>query len=192
MSMFKTLKGFIGELKVRFYLFLVLGFGYAKLHNITIGFPNGGSSQIDHLVIGKGGIFVIETKNYSGLIEATINEKNWKQSFGNKHYQFYNPVMQNESHLSSLRYLLKSKKYPMHNIVVFVGKAKFKGKPPKNVFPDLLSCVCYIASRPKTKLTRQQVSQIKNTINQRRLPNNLATKRRHIRYAKSRQDKYKR
>lgn len=189
--MLNTFKGFFGELKVRLYLFFILGFGYSRFHNVTIGFSDGGSSQIDHLVIGRGGIFVVETKNYSGLIEASLKSKNWTQRFGRKSYDFYNPIMQNESHLSALRYLLKSKKYPMHNIVVFVGKAKFKGAVPKNVFLNLFSCVCYIASSPKDKLTHQQVSDVKKIIKQKRLPNNYLTRRKHIKHVKSRKNSNK-
>ena len=40
---------------------------------------NGRSSQIDHVVISKFGIFVIETKNYSGAIYGSENMEHWTQ-----------------------------------------------------------------------------------------------------------------
>jgi hypothetical protein len=36
-----------------------------------------GYSQIDHLVISPYGLFVIETKNYSGEIKGKRDDKNW-------------------------------------------------------------------------------------------------------------------
>ena len=37
------------------------------------------SSQIDHIVINPHGIFVIETKNYSGTIYGSENQREWTQ-----------------------------------------------------------------------------------------------------------------
>lgn len=36
-------------------------------------------SQIDHLVINRTGIFVIETKNYAGRIYGQEDQKEWTQ-----------------------------------------------------------------------------------------------------------------
>lgn len=182
--MFKTLKGFFGELKVRLYLFFILGFGYSRFHNVTIGFSDGGSSQIDHIVICKKGIFVIETKNYSGLIKANPNANYWTQHIGRQEYKFYSPIKQNEGHLSALRYLLKSKKYPMHNKVVFVGSAKFSGQTPKNVHPNILHLVSSIKKHPNV-LSYDEVKQITRKIKRRKLPNNPITTKRHKNYVKS-------
>ena len=50
--------------------------GYKLLSDILIKRENG-SSQIDHILIGKKGIFVIETKDYSGSI-FKILDTNYK------------------------------------------------------------------------------------------------------------------
>lgn len=182
------MKGFFGELKVRIYLafFLgFLGFGYKRFHNVMIGFADGGSSQIDHIIVCKKGIFVIETKNYSGSIKASTNAKNWTQHIGGHEYQFYNPIRQNEGHLSSLRYLLKSKKYPMYNKVVFVGSAKFLGYVPKPVSTNIFELISDIESVKSKPLTSQQVKSISRKIKTRKLPNNWFTRRKHLKYVKS-------
>lgn len=184
--MFKNLKGFFGELRVRFYLFFSLAFGYKRLHNVTIGFSDGGSSQIDHIVICKKGIFVIETKNYSGLIKANPNANYWTQNIGRQEYKFYSPIKQNEGHLSALRYLLKSKKYPMHNKVVFVGSAKFSGYKPNNVTTSIKQLVLDIKNTKGTPLTSREVVDIYHKIKSKKLPNNWFTRRRHLKYVRSR------
>ena len=40
---------------------------------------NGSTSQIDHVVINPRGVFVIETKNYSGEIYGSENQREWTQ-----------------------------------------------------------------------------------------------------------------
>ena len=39
----------------------------------------GRSCQIDHVLISENGIFVIETKNYSGVIFGEEEEREWRQ-----------------------------------------------------------------------------------------------------------------
>ena len=38
-----------------------------------------GTTQIDHIVVSKYGIFAVETKNYSGEIYGDDNRQLWKQ-----------------------------------------------------------------------------------------------------------------
>lgn len=69
----------------------------------------GKSSQIDHLVVCLNGIFVIETKNYSGLILGNENQKEWTQVLGggSERHKFYNPVLQNRSHIYAISRIIK-------------------------------------------------------------------------------------
>lgn len=64
----------------------------------------GKSSQIDHLVINRTGIFVIETKNYSGRIYGQEDQREWTQvlQYGKVKNKFYNPIMQNKTHIYAL------------------------------------------------------------------------------------------
>ncbi len=61
------------------------------------------TTQIDHVVVSPFGIFVIETKNYSGWIFGSEKSKRWKQTFKTTsgHY-FYNPIKQNWGHTFAL------------------------------------------------------------------------------------------
>lgn len=65
--------------------------GEAQVHNILMNLPddfiilddvvlltnNGTTSQIDHIVVSKYGVFTIETKNYRGIIYGQDNQEEW-------------------------------------------------------------------------------------------------------------------
>lgn len=82
--------------------------GYHKmLVNAYIPKAKGGTSEIDVLFIHETGIYVLESKNYSGWIFGNESDKNWTQSFPNRKKQsFYNPIKQNEGHMKALNSLL--------------------------------------------------------------------------------------
>ncbi|NTW07560.1 MAG: NERD domain-containing protein [Syntrophaceae bacterium] len=52
---------------------------YHLLNNITIPFQDG-RTQIDHTSVSTKGMFVIETKNYSGWIFVDEKSKEWTQA----------------------------------------------------------------------------------------------------------------
>ena len=80
----------------------------------------GKSSQIDHIVINPRGIFVIETKNYSGEIYGSENQREWTQvlAYGNVKNKLYNPLKQNATHVYKVKKIVG--KLPVYSLVVFV------------------------------------------------------------------------
>ena len=86
-------------------------------------------SQIDLFVITDVGIIVFEVKDYSGWIFGTGNQSQWTQvlNYGNQKYRFYNPILQNNKHISELRkQLLPFNHIPIYSIVVFYGDCELK------------------------------------------------------------------
>lgn len=81
----------------------------------------GMSCQIDHILINQNGVFVIETKNYSGNIYGTDERREWTQvlAYGKIKNKIYNPIKQNNTHLYRIRKILP-KEFPLISIVVFV------------------------------------------------------------------------
>lgn len=75
------------------------------VNNLIVQDQYGNSSQIDHIFINSNGVFVIETKNLSGTIYGDDNRKEWTQVFnyGKQKYHFYNPIMQNATHVRRLQ-----------------------------------------------------------------------------------------
>lgn len=92
------------------------------INDLLFKTSEGHSCQIDHIVINKYGIFVIETKNYSGCIYGEENAREWTQILGSVTNNFYNPVMQNSTHIYHLSKRLGIKNV-FKNIVVFLPRA---------------------------------------------------------------------
>ena len=119
---------------------------YFIFNNVTIPSERIGSSQIDHLVISRYGIFVIESKNYQGWIFGRAHEAHWTHSMpgGKVKIPFQNPIYQNFSHIKSLCALLPSiKQDNFFNIVVFNSVGKFMSDSIENVVSsdELISAI---------------------------------------------------
>lgn len=76
--------------------------------------------QIDHIVINQRGIFVIETKNYSGQIYGLENQREWTQvlAYGKVKNKLYNPLKQNATHIYNVAKIVGN--LPIRSLVVFV------------------------------------------------------------------------
>lgn len=127
-SVFPQLKGYVGEQRIR-KLLDGLGEEYTVFNDVYVPKKSGELTQVDHVLLSPYGIFVIETKNYTGWIFGQEQQKNWTQTIYNKKSRFYNPVMQNNTHLKALQHHLNMD-VPMHSIVVFSNAATFKFKEP--------------------------------------------------------------
>lgn len=85
-------------------------FGYSGkvLRNVYVPKDNGETSEIDVVFITRKGIFVIESKNYSGWIFGDEKSRYWTAMLPNREKnKFYNPIMQNRSHIKWLGEYLK-------------------------------------------------------------------------------------
>lgn len=99
---------------------------YKVINNVIIPHQNG-TSQIDHIVLSPYGIFVVETKNYSGWIFGNEKSEKWKQTFKTKQENyFYNPIKQNWGHIYSLSTCLQLDKWIFKPIIVFSNEARLK------------------------------------------------------------------
>lgn len=69
-------KGDDGEIRVGLEFATLDRRIYHDIHNVTVSVKDG-TTQIDHVIISRFGIFVVETKNRSGLIYGRERDKNW-------------------------------------------------------------------------------------------------------------------
>lgn len=133
------------------------------INNIILFNANSGkSSQIDHIFISSSGVYVIETKNYSGYIFGKENEEKWTEvlSNGTKN-QFYSPVKQNNSHLYLLRKLIGDK-IPMKGLVVFTN-GDIRNVSSQSVI-DLSGLKRYLSSQNDILLSSNDIQNIYNEI----------------------------
>lgn len=84
--------------------------GYTVFQNINVSF-RGKTSELDTVVVGKSGVFVIETKNSKGIISGSYQSQNWTQTKhrGTQTHQktLYNPTKQVGTHVYRLANFLR-------------------------------------------------------------------------------------
>lgn len=125
-------RGFMGEFWVKLELGKLPRDKYIVLNNIMIE-DDRGTHQIDHLVLSKFGIFVIEMKNYYGLIKGNEFDNKWCQYLGKTKNYFINPLHQNYGHIKSLEDVLKLDEKNFISIICFSNQAKISVKSNSNV-----------------------------------------------------------
>lgn len=91
------------------------------LTNLYLPKLKGGTTEVDLVFINSKGIFVIESKNYSGRIYGSSNSKFWMQILkNNQRNKFYNPIFQNRIHINAIKNILKDvNENDIYSIVVF-------------------------------------------------------------------------
>jgi len=107
---------------------------YHLLNHITLKHGDV-TTQIDHILVSRFGVFVIETKDYTGWIFANAEKATWTQTTFRDKFKFQNPIHQNFGHIRAVHALLDFvPSVAIHSAVVFVGDAEFKTDVPMGVF----------------------------------------------------------
>ena len=146
---------------------------YIVLNDILLS-KEAGTSQIDHIVLSPYGIFVIETKNYKGIITGSDNMANWCQNIYGHKKTFMNPVNQNIGHVKTLRkHLIEFGDLPIVPIVVFISDCNLKinTKYPVIYAKQLLQCVLKLSNKPVLGTARV------NSIKEKLLADNITDKK---------------
>ncbi|WP_186473928.1 NERD domain-containing protein [Psychrobacter sp. KCTC 72983] len=186
MSLKSTFKGFLGETVINVAMWLKLEKDvYHRLNNVTLPLANGGSTQIDHVIVSVYGIFVIETKNYKGWIYGSEKQKQWIQAFPNgSKFKFQNPLRQNYLHIKTLADLLGLELSYFHSMIAFIGECELKTRDelPEHVLTS--GMVSYVKKKQDKLLTEDEVSSIVEQINSNRFSKSWRTNRQHKAYLK--------
>lgn len=101
----------------------------AIFHDLYIKKKHGGYSQIDLVVATPQGLIAIEVKDYSGWLFGNERQQYWTKvlNYGQEKYRFYNPIMQNASHIKALREQSEQfAQLPIYNVVLFDGDCTLK------------------------------------------------------------------
>lgn len=124
-------KGQFGEYLTEYAANKIDGY-YNILQNLYLPTYNGKTTEIDLVLIHTIGIFVFESKNYGGWIFGSENQKYWIQCFPNKEkYRFYNPIMQNNTHINALVKETNISKEKFYSFIIFSKRCELK-KVPEN------------------------------------------------------------
>ena len=123
------------------------------------------TTQIDHIIISRFGVFVIETKNLHGKVYGSENAEFWKQylpDWGYKRYgstqehQLRNPIWQNAGHIKTLRRLVFDNDIPIYGIVVFPYETELKVNADQPVL-KMMNVVPFIKKHRDEVLTSKQM-----------------------------------
>lgn len=94
--------------------------------SVYVDIPSG-KTEVDIVAVDKSGIYVIESKNYSGKIEGDTASKYWRYyHVGGSQYTFYNPIWQNRTHVNAIKYQLRIKQSQVVSYVVFGKKSELR------------------------------------------------------------------
>lgn len=197
--------------------------GEERVHKVLMNLPDDyhifddvvlktekGTTQIDHIVVSKHGIFAVETKNYRGEIYGDDNRQQWTQIIVTKvtyksnlfkTYTYvtkntlYNPVKQSLAHVYAIKNCLKKWPYlKVVPIVVFTGGADIsKVNTTHHVICDY-NLVDTILSYKNIYLSDDEYHQVINSlasndirefVNERTHVRNIKTAKREQNYKKS-------
>lgn len=159
------------------------------LFNLYIPTYNGKTTEIDVVMISQCGIFVFESKNYSGWIFGSEYRKKWTQSLctrrGAQKEHFFNPIMQNQYHIDYLKKLI-DKNVDIYSVIVFSDYCELKNierKPDSKVFliyrKELCRTINSIQNNAADYLTYNNIDEFYNILYKYSQVDNL-TKTRHI------------
>jgi len=181
---YSEIRGIMGEFWVKMELDKLSEKKYIVLNDIMI--ESGGSThQIDHLIISKYGIFIIEMKNYYGMIIGEEYKTNWTQYLGKNKYNFKNPIHQNYGHVKAIEDILKIDSKKIIPIVCFSNQVKLKVKTNSSVvkLDNLVQLI--------KKFTLIQLQEDNTDIVEKILKNNIIDKKRRKNHVKMIKEKIK-
>lgn len=123
-------KGLLGEFYI--YKYLKPLSGYKRyLFNLYLPKEDGETTELDVVLLHESGIYVFESKNYSGWIFGTESQQYWTQTLPagkgrSQKRQFFNPIFQNKGHLKWLQAFLSDQTLPLYSYIVFSDRCTLK------------------------------------------------------------------
>jgi Nuclease-related domain len=129
---------------------------YHLMNHVTLKVEDG-TTQIDHILVSRFGVFVIETKHFKGWIFANARQANWTQVLFKARFKFQNPILQNFRHVLAVQNLLDFlPPNTIKSVIVFTGESKFKNEIPEGVF-SLAGLIDYLGEQTVEAMSLNRV-----------------------------------
>lgn len=177
-------KGMIGEMAANSRLRELPTRDYHLIPDLMLPI-DGGTTQIDHVVVSRYGIFVVETKAYKGWIFGSERDAQWTQQIYRKKSRFQNPLRQNYRHTETLAGLTGIPRELFISIVAFGGEAEFKTPMPANVV-KISQLANAIRGYTQPLIQDEQVPEVVEAIKAWAATVDPATRRNHVQNLKKR------
>ncbi len=172
------LKGAKGEAQAASGMFLFLPLEYKVINDILLPIPDG-TAQIDHVIVSNYGIFVVESKNISGSIYGSAEDKDWTVCRGKSKFPLHNPLWQNAGHVRALAAVTRLPENLFHSLIFFWSDdCRFKTPMPENVLQ--MGLCDYITSKRRYLLSDSDVRMAIRTIEATRLKTTKANMDAHV------------
>ena len=151
---------------------IVNAFGGYLYNDFCFEDRKGYSTEIDHILITRGGLFIIETKANKGTIYGGPDDEKWlcvKKDY-QEDKELRNPAIQNQRHINNLRRVFKSRTPKMFSIIIFsLSDTDISNIQIENVF-DVPTAIAYIRqltvdahySQDFVERTKKDIEYIKN------------------------------
>ena len=170
-------KGFIGEQMLYHQIKQVQDVGAKVLWDCWLRFPNGTITQTDVVLIWKSGIYVIESKNWTGCsIYGSYDDEKWTVcwfgSNGNtaRTERRFNPIKQNAMHVDCIRKMIYNLA-PIYSIIAFPSTCKLSKVPDKTEdtaiinYSELRQTIAdFHNASNKERLSKEDVEKIRNRL----------------------------
>lgn len=168
-------KGRRGEYLTYKYLRNLEKGGSRFLFNIYLPKGNGETTEIDVMLIDNDGVFVFESKNYSGWIFGSETQKNWTQCLPqgkgrtSQKEHFLNPIFQNKLHISTLKQIL-GENFPFYSIITFSERCTLKNISVSDPMTCVINrnqvsaAVKSLSSANASKLSQEEIDRIYDSL----------------------------
>ncbi len=107
------------------------GLGRPQLHGVLIPDGVGGAIHLDHVVLTRGGVLVLDIRNFKGTLFGGEKMQTWTQMVRSGSYRFINPLPENRSRVQAVKMLVPD--LPVIGRVVFTSDGHFPRGVPEGV-----------------------------------------------------------
>lgn len=91
------------------------------------------TTQIDHLLVSRFGVFVVEMKDMTGLLCGPHDQDEWTEEVDGYTKLIPNPLHQHFRHAKALEEIFGLKPHTIYPVLVLVGDSEFRTEMPENV-----------------------------------------------------------
>lgn len=144
-----------------------------------------GTTQIDHVMVSRFGVFVIETKNFGGLIVGGPRDAEWTQWRGRRRYRFQNPLRQNHRHAKAVEAALGISESQVIALVVFAGRARIHARLEGHIVP-LEQLAAFITRHQVAMFSEDQRDELCHRLHRARLDGQPDAHRAHVKALRER------
>lgn len=129
---------------------------YHLMNHVTVRIDDG-TTQVDHILVSRFGVFVVETKDFKGWIFANEADPTWTQALFRRKFTFQNPILQNRKHVRAIqKHLDFLPAEAVKSVVVFSGDAEFKTAIPDGVI-TIGQLASYVAHQTEEVMSLNRV-----------------------------------